>query len=62
MAIVNDYIENKFYHFLNRLKSNFEETMMTNEDIVNKFMWAERYAGEEMFNELLAILENIKQN
>ena len=56
MAIVNEYIEHKFYHFLNRWKSHFEETMMTN-DIVNDFMWAEGYAGKEMFNELLSIIE-----
>lgn len=62
MAIVNKYIEHKFHHFLNRWKSHFEETMITNEDIVNDFMWTEGYAGEEMFNELLAILENNKQD
>lgn len=62
MAIVNDNVKDRFYHYLNRWGKHLENVGYDNEDIVNDFMWTEGFAGEELFNELLDILESDKQN
>lgn len=61
MAIVTEYIQDKFQHFLKRWKTRFVENFMTDEEIVNDFMWTSGYYGEEMFNELLGILAQFKE-
>jgi uncharacterized protein Smg (DUF494 family) len=57
MTIVNEYIEHKFYHFLSRWKKRLENAGYDNEEIVNDFMWTENLYGEELFNELLSLIE-----
>lgn len=54
-------IQDEFGEFLNRWETYFQESCMPNEDIVNDFMWGYGCQGEEIFNELLSILENRKQ-
>lgn len=60
--VTTQHMRDEFVIFLNRWKKHFEENYMSNEDIVNDFMWSYRLYGEEIYNELLAIIENDKQD
>lgn len=59
--VTTQHMRNEFGNYLIRWKKHFEESHMSNEEIVNEFMWDYRLYEEEIFNELLAIIKNDKQ-